>query len=118
MIFFLQNVPYLLITTCLHYLFRVYFQGISLSGKYDVDPDGPYANEKPFSVFCSFPENLTIIGENVEIIIDHCDTDQCHQATINYDMPHDQMKKLFQVSGTYMQEIQFHCKSAPLQVLQ
>ena len=31
-----------------------------------VDPDGIHANEKPFSVYCSFPDNVTIIGEDVE----------------------------------------------------
>ena len=92
------------------------FQGITRSGRYNVDPDGLYANEKPFFVNCSFPENMTIIGESVEITIDHCDTDQCHQATVNYDMPLHQMKKLFEVSGSCSQEVQFHCKSAPLQV--
>ena len=39
-----------------------------------------------------------------------------HQATVNYDMPLHQMKKLFEVSGGCSQEVQFHCKSAPLQV--
>ena len=81
-----------------------------------MDPDGVYENEKPFFVNCSFPENLTTIGENVEITIDHCNIDQCHQATVNYDMPIHQMKKLFEVSGTCSQEVQFKCKSAPLQV--
>ena len=81
-----------------------------------MDPDGLYVNEKPFIVNCSFPQNLTIIGESIEITVDHCNTDKCYHAPVNYEMPLDQMKNLFEVSGTCIQELQFHCKSAPLQV--
>ena len=87
------------------------------SGQYNVDPDGSYSGDKPFLVHCSFPENSTIIGEEVEIEIDKCIAEQCYEAPINYTMPVEQMKKLFAISGKCSQTLDFHCKLAPLQVI-
>ena len=57
-----------------------------------------------------------VIRETVEIAIGQCNEEKCYEAGMTYTMPPDQMKKLFEVSGTCSQKIQFHCKSAPLQV--
>ena len=86
-------------------------------GEYNVDPDGSYSGGKPFLVHCSFPNNLTIIGDEVEIEIEKCIAEQCHETQINYTMPVEQMKKIFTISGRCTQTIDFHCKTAPLQVI-
>ena len=86
------------------------------SGKYTIDTDGPYNEYQPFEVYCSFPENATTIGEDIEIEIGHCDSQKCFNAKLNYRTPLEQMKKLSETSGTCRQKLQFHCKSAPLEV--
>ena len=86
------------------------------SGTYTIDTDGPYNEYQPFEVYCSFPKNTTTIGEDIEIEIGHCDSQKCFHAKLNYTTPLEQMKKLFEASGTCRQELQFHCKSAPLEV--
>ena len=68
-------------------------------------------------VQCLFPDNSTIIGEEVEIEIEECIAEQCFQAPINYTMPVEQMQKLFGISGRCTQTLDFHCKTAPLQVI-
>jgi len=90
-------------------------QGITRSGNYNVDPDGSYSGDKPFLVQCLFPDNSTIIGEEVEIEIEKCIAEQCFEASINYTMPVEQMQKLFGISGRCTQTLDFHCKTAPLQ---
>ena len=92
-------------------------QCVQFSGEYNVDPDGSYSGGKPFSVQCSFADNSTIIGEEVEIEIEKCQGEQCFEAQINYTMPVEQMKKLFAISGRCTQTLDFHCKLAPLQVI-
>ena len=87
------------------------------SGEYNVDPDGSYSGDKPFLVQCLFPDNSTIIGEEAEIEIEKCIAEQCYEAQINYTMPVEQMKKLFAISGRCTQTLDFHCKTAPLQVI-
>ena len=86
------------------------------SGEYNVDPDGLYSGGKPFLVHCSFPNNSTIIGKDVEIQVGKCNEFQCFEAKMDYEMPIDQMKKLFALSGSCMQRIDFKCKLAPLKV--
>ena len=86
------------------------------SGEYNVDPDGLYSGGKPFLVHCSFPDNSTIIGKDVEIQVGKCNEFQCFEAKMDYEMPVAQMKKLFALSGSCMQKIDFKCKLAPLKV--
>ena len=81
-----------------------------------MDSDGPYSKNQPFLVRCEFPSNVTIIGKDTEIVMEKCSGDQCFEAPISYDMPIDQMKQLFAISGTCKQTITFICKLAPLQV--
>ena len=67
-------------------------------------------------VRCSFPDNSTIIGKDVEIEVGKCNEFQCFEAKMDYEMPIAQMKKLFALSGRCMQRIDFKCKLAPLKV--
>ena len=67
-------------------------------------------------VRCSFPDNSTIIGKDVEIQVGKCNEFQCFEAKMDYEMPVAQMKKLFALSGSCMQKIDFKCKLAPLKV--
>ena len=96
--------------------FTLYFQ-YSFSGEYNVDPDGSYSGDKPFLVQCLFPDNTTIIGEEVDIEIEKCIAEQCYEVPINYTMPVEQMKNIFAISGRCTQTLDFHCKTAPLQVI-
>jgi hypothetical protein len=89
---------------------------IYFAGKYNVDPDGLYSGGEPFLVRCSFPDNSTIIGKDVEIQVGKCNEFQCFEAKMDYDMPISQMKKLFALSGRCVQKIDFKCKLAPLKV--
>ena len=89
---------------------------VDFPGKYDVDPDGLYSGGQPFLVHCSFPDNSTIIGKDVEIQVGKCNEFQCFVAKMDYDMPIPQMKKLFALSGRCVQKIDFKCKLAPLKV--
>ena len=86
------------------------------SGEYSIDPDGLYSGGKPFLVRCSFPDNSTIIGKDVEIEVGKCNEFQCFEAKMDYEMPIAQMKRLFALSGSCMQRIDIKCKLAPLKV--
>ena len=107
--------PFSLVQYCT-YNRRLYYV-CSFPGEYNVDPDGSYSGDKPFLVQCLFPDNSTIIGEEVEIEIEKCIAEQCFEASINYTMPVEQMQKLFGISGRCTQTLDFHCKTAPLQVI-
>ena len=69
-------------------------------------------------VRCSFPDNSTIIGKDVEIQVGKCNEFQCYEAKMDYEMPVAQMKKLFALSGSCIQRIDFKCKLAPLKVIE
>ena len=94
---------------------QIYSALYIFSGKYNVDPD---SGGKPFLVRCSFPDNSTIIGKDVEIQVGKCNEFQCYEAKMDYEMPVAQMKKLFALSGSCIQRIDFKCKLAPLKVIE
>ena len=91
---------------------------VDFPGKYDVDPDGLYSGGQPFLVHCSFPDNSTIIGKDVEIQVGKCNEFQCFEAKMDYEMPIAQMKNIFALSGSCVQKIDFKCKLAPLKVIE
>ena len=92
--------------------------GLTQSGTYQVDPDGPDSVAEPIMVTCDFTTNTTEIihDKNTEIKIEKCIDGEngCHQTFLNYDAPMDQIRALVAASETCEQSIRFDCFLAPL----
>ena len=94
--------------------------GISTSGRYFIDPDGPLIGLEPFEVYCNFEDHSTEIlhdhdGETVEI--DHCtEPHVCFRLDLTYPTKMEQMIALIDLSESCTQEITFNCFLAPLTV--
>ena len=94
--------------------------GITSSGTYQLDPDGPDSIAEPIMVLCDFTSNTTEIISDMksEIKIEKCpeNANGCHQTYLNYDAPMDQIRALIDASETCEQSIRFDCFLAPLMV--
>ena len=94
--------------------------GVTSSGTYQLDPDGPDTIAEPIMVACDFTSNTTEITHDMEseIKIEKCPENEngCHQTYLNYDAPMDQIRALIAASETCEQSIRFDCFLAPLMV--
>ena len=92
--------------------------GITQSGTYEIDLDGPDSMAEPSMVFCDFTTNSTEIrhDQQSEIMIEKCQDGDfgCHQTDLSYDVPMDQIRALIDSSECCEQSIRFDCFLAPL----
>ena len=99
--------------------------GINTNGYYWIDLDGPRSGQPPVSVYCDFglepPEigHIYQIGhdsEELALATENCDTEQCFNTRINYDINIEQVQQVINQSTSCSQKIYFHCNQAPIQV--
>ena len=94
--------------------------GVTESGTYQLDPDGPDSIAEPIMIFCDFTTNVTEIvhDKTSEVKIENCPDggNGCHVTQLNYDAPMDQIRALIAASETCEQSIRFDCFLAPLMV--
>merc|ERR1711953_699612 len=94
--------------------------GVTESGTYQLDPDGPDSIAEPIMIFCDFTTNVTEIVHDMEseVKIENCPDggNGCHVTQLNYDAPMDQIRALIAASETCEQSIRFDCFLAPLMV--
>jgi len=89
--------------------------GVTKSGFYEVDPDGPLIGNPPFTAYCRFTggnasTEVTHNHENVtEITASPCEDPLCWNMTLTYDAPMDQIKTLKSLSEFCYQKISFGC---------
>ena len=71
----------------------------------------------PIKAHCSLPDGVTKIGDELEIEISHCGSQDYFTHEINYDsVTIDQIIALIQSSTECYQKIEYHCLSTPLAV--
>ena len=89
--------------------------GITQSGRYKIDPDGP-EKERPIEVYCNFTTNTTEIAHNqtneVEI-----EKNLSFGVNFDYQVPMGQVQALIDLSEDCEQSIRFDCFLAPLMSL-
>lgn len=90
--------------------------GFNISDVYYLDNDGLGQGKPPFQVFCQMPEQVTIVGREVSIDVDHCDFDFCFEHQVNYNVPEDQLAKLLEDSYSCSQSLTLDCFSSPIKV--
>ena len=91
-------------------------RGLSLSGIYEVDPDGEGIGFAPIEVFCDFESNTTQVFHDKEdlIKVEKCDGVGCATYEMNYFAPKEQINALMALSETCYQDLDFGCFMAPL----
>jgi len=89
--------------------------GVTKSGYYEVDPDGPLIGNPPFTAYCSFvggnaTTEVTHNHENItEITANPCPDPLCWNMTLTYDAPMSQIETLKELSEFCYQKITFGC---------
>ena len=91
-------------------------RGLTLSGVYEVDPDGEGIGYAPIEVFCNFETNTTQVFHDKEdmIKVEKCDSVGCATYSMNYFAPKEQIDALMELSETCFQDLDFGCYMAPL----
>ena len=92
-------------------------RGVTLSGVYDIDPDGDGIGQPPIQAYCDFTTNTTEIFHDKEELlkIENCDTIGCAVYDIYYFAPQEQIDALVSLSKSCYQDLNFGCFMAPLQ---
>ncbi len=88
--------------------------GVTKSGYYDVDPDGPGVGQAPITVFCDFETGTTHVmhkDSDLEIEATHCDSPKCFNNTLTYQASPEQMEALVQLSDRCSQTLKISCVS-------
>ena len=91
--------------------------GLTESGEYELDPDGPMKGEEPIRVFCNFTTNSTVImpDDTNEISLQNCDSGTgCASINVSYEANMKQIMSIIEHSSDCQQEIVFSCNIAPL----
>ena len=91
--------------------------GLTESGEYELDPDGPMFGEDPIRVFCDFTTNSTVIrpANTNEISLQHCDSGSgCASTIVSYEENMEQIMAIINNSFNCQQEIVYSCNVAPL----
>ena len=79
--------------------------------------NSPNRGQIPIKAHCSLPDGVTKIGDELEIEISHCGSQDYFTHEINYDsVTIDQIIALIQSSTECYQKIEYHCLSTPLAV--
>ena len=91
-------------------------RGLTLSGLYEVDPDGDGIGQAPIQVYCDFQSNTTQVLHDKEdmIKIEKCPGVGCAVYKMNYFAPQEQIDALMALSGSCHQDLDFGCFMAPL----
>ena len=92
-------------------------RGVSLSGVYEIDPDGDGIGQPPIQAYCDFTTNTTQIFHDKEELlkIDKCDSVGCAVYDMNYFAPQEQIDALVSLSQSCYQDLNFGCFMAPLE---
>ena len=91
-------------------------RGLTLSGMYDIDPDGQGIGYEPITVHCDFDTGSTqILHDKEDVIkIEKCDQIGCAVYELNYLAPKQQILALMSLSENCYQDLNFGCFMAPL----
>ena len=89
--------------------------GITQSGRYEIDPDGP-EKERPIEVHCDFTTNTTEIAHNQTDEVD-IEKNLSFGVDFDYQVPMGQVQSLIALSEDCEQSIRFDCFLAPLMSL-
>ena len=91
-------------------------RGVTLSGLYDIDPDGEGIGHEPIKVYCDFNTGSTqILHDKEDVIkIEKCDQIGCAVYELNYLAPKQQIEALMSLSESCYQDLDFGCFMAPL----
>ena len=90
--------------------------GITQSGRYEIDPDGP-ENEEPIEVYCDFNANTTEIVHdkaNQSLVIPEVGQEFNFEVNFDYQVPMGQVQALIELSEACEQSIRFDCFLTPL----
>jgi len=90
--------------------------GLTESGEYELDPDGPMYGDEPIRVFCNFTTNATvIIPDTNEINLQNCESGSgCASVNVSYEVNMNQIMSIVDSSTYCQQELIFSCNMSPL----
>ncbi|CAG0893481.1 unnamed protein product [Darwinula stevensoni] len=92
--------------------------GITKTGTYLVDPDGPLFGDPPIQVLCDMrtdPKSTIVLHDSMEKTeIYHCTEPGCYSRKVAYNASMEQMTALISQSATCLQQISYDCISAAL----
>jgi len=87
--------------------------GISTSGTYAIDPDGPLMGDEPFEVFCRFENGIAITeiihDKDEEVNIIPCADPFCFSLELQYPTTMDQITAIKDISESCTQDITYGC---------
>ena len=91
-------------------------RGVTMSGIYDLDPDGQGIGHPPIKAYCDFVKNTTEIFHDKEelIKVEKCPEVGCAAYEVNYSAPPEQIEALIALSENCYQDLSFGCFMAPL----
>jgi len=97
--------------------------GLSITGFYLIDPDGPLVGQSPIQVLCNFTSGSTeILHDSAKLTqVEHCHDAGCYEKEVTYingatnePIPFSQIDSLIQISDYCVQEFYYECTLAPL----
>jgi len=98
--------------------------GLTTSGYYMIDPDGPLIGQEPFQVLCNFTTGSTEVLHDAGTLslVEHCHDPGCYKKEVIYingatnePVPLSQIEALIQLSDSCVQSFYYECILAPLQ---
>ena len=75
-----------------------------------------FSGEKPIQATCELNTGTTIVGEEIEGILETCEGDGCSKITFDYGQSISQMKTLIDISKSCHQTLSFQCFGSPLKI--
>ena len=75
-----------------------------------------FSGEKPIQATCELNTGTTIVGEEIQAILETCEGDGCSKITFDYGQSISQMKTLIDISISCHQTLSFKCFGSPLKI--
>ena len=75
-----------------------------------------FSGENPIQTTCKQNTGTTIVGEEIQGILEACEGDGCSKITFDYGVSMNQMKTLIDVSQFCHQKLSFECFGSPLKI--
>ena len=75
-----------------------------------------FLGEKPIQATCELNAGTTIVGEEIQGVLETCEGDGCSTITFDYGQSISQMKALIDISHFCNQKLSFKCYGSPLKI--
>ena len=75
-----------------------------------------FSGEKPIQATCELNTGTTIVGEEIQGVLETCEGDGCSKIPFDYGQSISQMKALIKISQSCYQTLSFECFGSPLKI--